>query len=315
MSFLKIKNPEKRDFIVEEFLKSKKNIQNSFLSEKLGDLGVQKELTKFYRPILDSQSAQNALLSTIKDNSVATSSALKALPESITTSLKAIQFPQYPSIEAFEEPTEDKETVNLGDTATQYLTKYASDNKIVDTTFGIRSKQGKFYIGNAVVSFQGDDIKVGEKTYPGTPGLWELLTMTHPDGTIIIDDDRNNYGEILHETGAMCQQNNPTRPKSSKSYKYNKYVKPEWEKRVKTPSTSGNTPTKTGKTPSVSGQGIPVITIPSDPNELAKQLELRMYSHKAGNTGVRNEIVAICDELLRQNVLSKDEYKLLMLKL
>src|ERR1700733_13672954 len=135
MSFLKIKNPEKRDFIVEEFLKSKKNIQNSFLSEKLGDLGVQKELTKFYRPILDSQSAQNALLSTIKDNSLATSSALKALPESITTSLKAIQFPQYPSIEAYEEPTEDEKTVNLGEVAMKYLVEYANKSKNVDTTF------------------------------------------------------------------------------------------------------------------------------------------------------------------------------------
>jgi len=34
-----------------------------------------------------------------------------------------------------------------------------------------------------------------------------------------------------------------------------------------------------------------------------------MASKQAGNTGIRNEIVNICDELLRQKVLSRDAYK------
>ena len=38
MSFLKISDPKKRDFIVEESLKTKKNIQDSYLSERLGDI-------------------------------------------------------------------------------------------------------------------------------------------------------------------------------------------------------------------------------------------------------------------------------------
>jgi len=38
MSFLKTRDPKKRDFIVEEFLKTKKNIQDSYLSESLGDI-------------------------------------------------------------------------------------------------------------------------------------------------------------------------------------------------------------------------------------------------------------------------------------
>ena len=37
MSFLKIRDPKKRDLIVNEFLKTKKNIQDNFLSERLGD--------------------------------------------------------------------------------------------------------------------------------------------------------------------------------------------------------------------------------------------------------------------------------------
>jgi len=37
-----------------------------------------------------------------------------------------------------------------------------------------------------------------------------------------------------------------------------------------------------------------------------------MASYKTGNTGVADEIVAICDELLRQGELDKEQYKKLM---
>jgi len=62
MSFLKITDPSKRDFRVNEFLKAKRNIQQSYQSEKLGDIGLQRELTKLYKPITDSQSTQSTAL-------------------------------------------------------------------------------------------------------------------------------------------------------------------------------------------------------------------------------------------------------------
>ena len=43
MSFLKITDPKKRDFIVNEFLKTRQNIQQNFLSERVGDLSTQYE--------------------------------------------------------------------------------------------------------------------------------------------------------------------------------------------------------------------------------------------------------------------------------
>jgi len=55
MSFLKIKDPKKRDLIVEEFLKTKKNIQDSFITESLGDISAQRELSKFFKPVTDTQ--------------------------------------------------------------------------------------------------------------------------------------------------------------------------------------------------------------------------------------------------------------------
>src|SRR6218665_3871993 len=233
MSFLKITDPSKRDFIVEEFLKSKKNIKQNFLSQRLGDIGLQRELTKMYKPIVDSQSTiskeQKALLSTIKENSAETSNAPKALPASISASLKSLPFKQYPSIESYEEdPVSDVKTLEFGEIATKYLQQYASDKTTVDTTFGINSKAGVFYIGNSPMSIHNNDVTVGDKTYAayaGTHGLWELLTMANPNETIYDSDDLEEYAEILHATNAMRQAKNPSKPKSSKSQKYKQIIK------------------------------------------------------------------------------------------
>src|SRR5688572_29701277 len=301
MSFLKITDPAKRDLIVAEFLKTKKNIQQNFLSEKLGNIGMQQELMKLYKPIVDSQSAiskeQNALLSTIKENSAATSNALQALPASISSSIKAIQFPQYPSIEAYEAPSaEDVSTLELGEIAAAYLQQYASDKKLADTTFGIHSKDGVFYVGKEPITIEGDNITVKDKTYDGTPGLWELITMVKPNESIYDGKDLNDYAEILHAADAMSLPSNPNKPRSNRSEKYKTIIKPIWE-------------AKKGKLST--GEG--VVVIPQDPNALVKMLALRIASFQAGNTGVRNEIIEICEELKRQGVIDTDSYKNLML--
>ena len=49
MSFLKITDPKKRDFIVNEFLKTRQNIQLNFLSERVGELSTQYELSKLFK--------------------------------------------------------------------------------------------------------------------------------------------------------------------------------------------------------------------------------------------------------------------------
>ena len=46
MSFLKFKDPKKIDFIVNEFLKTRQNIQHDFLSKRVGNANIQYELSK-----------------------------------------------------------------------------------------------------------------------------------------------------------------------------------------------------------------------------------------------------------------------------
>ena len=57
MSFLKISDPVKRDSIVKEFLELKKNIRDNLLSERTGEQQLQADLSKFYKPITETQKA------------------------------------------------------------------------------------------------------------------------------------------------------------------------------------------------------------------------------------------------------------------
>ena len=51
------------------------------------------------------------------------------------------------------------------------------------------------------------------------------------------------------------------------------------------------------------------MVIPSSPDALVDRLQFLLASKAAGITGVRNELVGICDELLRQKVMIKPLYK------
>ena len=55
--------------------------------------------------------------------------------------------------------------------------------------------------------------------------------------------------------------------------------------------------------------------LPCDPIALVEILDTLMAIKAAGNTEVRNELVSVCDELLRQNLIDKQKYKIIMLQL
>ena len=68
---------------------------------------------------------------------------------------------------------------------------------------------------------------------------------------------------------------------------------------------------KTGSGLSKSGRGLKknYVTLPSDPIKLVDRLTLLAGSKDAGNTGVYNEMVSICDELLKKKIIGKGQYK------
>ena len=71
-----------------------------------------------------------------------------------------------------------------------------------DKTFGLREKDGKFYIGNKEAKIKESNIIVGDVEYVGTTVLWELIVATTPDESIFTNGDYDNYAEIMHATNA-----------------------------------------------------------------------------------------------------------------
>ena len=133
MSFLKISDPKKRDFIVNEFFMTRQNIQQNFVSERVGDLNTQYELSKLFKPVTDVQ----------KDLKEGLVSELKPIREGMKNLPKSITFPQFPSITAYDDDNdEEEEDVFIGDIAEQYLRKFAAASG-ADKTFGLRDKDGK----------------------------------------------------------------------------------------------------------------------------------------------------------------------------
>ena len=57
--------------------------------------------------------------------------------------------------------------VFIGDIAEQYWREFASAS-CTDTTFGLRDKDGKFYIGNKEAKIKENNIIVGDRKYVGT---------------------------------------------------------------------------------------------------------------------------------------------------
>ena len=93
MSFLKITDPKKRDFIVNKFLKTRQNIQQNFLSERVGDSSTPQEFSKLFKPVTDMQKD-------LKEDLV---SELNPIREGMKNLPKAITFSQFPSVTAYDD--------------------------------------------------------------------------------------------------------------------------------------------------------------------------------------------------------------------
>ena len=75
--------------------------------------------------------------------------------------LKTITFPQFPSITAYDDDDgEEEEDVFILDIAEKYLRKFATVSG-ADMTFGLRDKDGKFYIANKEAKIKENNTIVG----------------------------------------------------------------------------------------------------------------------------------------------------------
>ena len=300
MSFIKIKDPRKREELIKDLIETRKRIKDNFIARKVGEIEYQTGLTKLFKPVTETQKA------TAKE----ITDAQKATAEKITSELIPIKeglekipditYPTYPAVEMTKEEIE-----KIGPIATDALIKLAS-KKGIDKSFGLTVKNKKFHIGDKPITIKDDNIIIEDVEYPGTSGLWELIISQEPQEGKYTEDDYLNYINLLVQTNTIYQGNNPNqnRAKSSGGDKWNKLISPVWEhiKESKKPLKR-----KRRQQDPIVGDGLKIL--PSDPNALIDRFDLLFSSQKAGHTGVKNEIVAILDELKRQGVIKTNEYK------
>ena len=319
MSFIKVEDPRKREELIRDFIETRKRIKDNFIAKKVGESEYQTGLTKFFKPVTETQKAtakeiteaQKATAEKITQELLPIKAGIEGLPGAI--SFPALEMTEE---EEKEEEKEEEEKEDVGSLAINYLA-FATGKKS-DTSLGIYpDENNKLKIGSKKITVIGNDIKIEDKIYPGTTGLWELIVRKELPKTDFTNEDYLNYGRILKQTDAIYHDNNPmsNKPKSSKGDKWKKLIKPIWddikkEKGGKGGKGKGGKGGKGGKEdpkPGTSGTGLKIL--PSDPNALIDRFDLLFSSKKAGHTGVRNEIVSILDELKRQGVININEYK------
>ena len=295
MSFIKVKDPRKREELIRDFIETRKRIKDNFIAKKVGEAEYQTGLTKLFKPVTETQKATTEK---ITQELLPIKEAIEKLPAT----------PRSESLPALEMTKE--ELIKIGPIARKYI---QSNLGRATTKAGLYSEDDNLKIGYRPVKIENDDIIIDDTPFKGTVGLWELITSKDiPDKTKYGAEDLADYITIMHITKATYDKNNK---RVGGNDKMNKLIKPL----VKALEKGGGEGLidkieehfgfeEEYEEAATKGTGLPKI-LPSDPNALIDRFDLLFSSKKAGHTGVRNEIVSILDELKRQGVLKTNEYK------
>ena len=323
MSFIKIKDPRKREKLIKDLIETRKRIKDNFIARKVGESEYQTGLTKLFKPITETQKAtakeiteaQKATAEKITSELLPIRESIEGLPTKTDILKIPLQvFNQiYPALKYKEDDIR-----KLGGIAVNSLIE-AFAKEGIDRTYGIYAKDKKFYMGNQPITIEDNDIIVNNTRIKGTPGLWRLITEKNiPDISEFTPEELNNYIILMHETKTTYTNNDPSKPKRGGKSEKLKIIKSfvslieegkheEFKDKINKYFNETDDEDEDDPEPSTSGTGLTIL--PSDPNALINRFDLLFSSQNAGHTGVRNEIISILDELKRQGVINTKEYK------
>ena len=313
MSFIKVKDPRKREELIRDFIETRKRIKDNFIARKVGEAEYQTGLTKLFKPVTETQKATaKEITDAQKAAAEKFTSALLPIKEGIERLPEALSFPDYPALEMTEE-----QITKIGPIASKYLLPtFRQKATLSDIKPG--DSEGTFFkIGETPIKIENDDIIINDEGFKGTVGLWRLLTSKDmPNKSEYKSKDLRDYIYIMHITKATYDKNN--KRIGGKNNKMNKLIKPfvialekDGEDRLidKIDEHFWETEEEEEYDVPYTPKGTGLKILPSDPNALIDRFDLLFSSKKAGHTGVRNEIVSILDELKRQGVIKTNEYK------
>ena len=330
MSFIKVKDPRKREELIKNFIETRKRIKDNFIARKVGEIEYQTGLTKLFKPVTETQKA------TAKEITDAQKEATERIEKGLLPIKEGIEGLTMLPIETGEPITAikytEKEKTELGADAVDSLNdlyKEITEKKRTPAYSDILpadAKKGLYKIGRTNFKINKNDLFFDFGQIDGTPGLWKLLTSQGiPDKKDYKPADLYNYTLIMYNTNATRQDYNKDNRRISGNNKMNNLIKPfvlafendKIEEKIKEhfKDETEDEDEEEGdayKLFDTDGEGIKgkgLKFLPSDPNALIDRFDLLFSSKKAGHSGVRNEIISILDELKRQGVIKTNEYK------
>ena len=307
MAFIDIKDPRKRDQIVQDYVNTIKELQIRTENEKAGDLQQRMELEKQYSPLIEaSKESTNRITKELKNNRVKEEEKEKEDKNKKKLTVKGYWQPSYgiPAID-------------------YYLTLKSN----LDRYYGIQKNGDKdgYVMGPERVDIdESSNIFVKNEKFEATPGLWELIMLNKPETWT--PKDMSRYEDLLEKTQAIF---NPiTASKRDRPKTTNKYLKilAPIERTYEKSESDGEEAEEeaevgTSKADSVENigeyheeakhekKGEAIQYLPGDISGLLDQLKLLYAEREAGNiSSTTNQIVGILDQLLRMNYINRVEY-------
>ena len=225
MSFIKVKDPRKREELIRDFIETRKRIKDNFIARKVGEIEYQTGLTKLFKPVTETQKAtakeiteaQKATAEKFTQELLPIKEGIEGLPTKADISKIPLKvFNQiFPALKY-----KESDIMNLGTIAVNALIEAFSKDGI-DRTYGIYAKDKRFYMGNKRIDIKDNDIIINNADesgdnvkFDGTPGLWRLITEKNiPNKTEFTSQELASYFIMMFYTKTIYIGNDPTRGK------------------------------------------------------------------------------------------------------
>ena len=117
MSFIKVKDPRKREELIKDFIETRKRIKDNFIARKVGEVEYQTGLTKLFKPVTETQkAAAKEITEAQKTATKGITEAQKETTKELIKRLRPIEDApppyEFPFADEYEVPGEYKEPGN-----------------------------------------------------------------------------------------------------------------------------------------------------------------------------------------------------------
>ena len=297
MSFLNITNAKKRDAIVAEYLATKKRIKNNDYNERTKDYSHQIAIKQSLDPVVQSTNASTDAITKqlipIEKGIIEINKKMqnnKKIKEEEVAEEKPIVKQENESENESKSESESEEEEELVPNTWQRM-NYTGNKAKIDTYFGIILHKNQYKMGNEIVKMDGkNDFTVDDVFYKGTPGLWSLIMYKKPLENTYTQNDMETYKKLVFQTNVIQSPNNVrSNSRIEQTYKW-RILFSTFEK-----------------------DGGRIEYLPSDIKSLQTKLSYLLATSQAGNkSATRNKIIAIADNLLQRNSISRKKYRQIM---